>query len=154
MVERYRLLNEPRQAESICLDVLRIDPANHQALVGLLLSLTDQLSRGMAGADAGRIVSEAEKLIPQLPSDYERAYYAGIICERRAKARLEQGGPRSGFVAYEELREAMDWYEKAETVRPEGNDDAILRWNTCGRIIMRNPALRPQPEDEGEQHLE
>ena len=26
--ERYRLLNEPREAESICLDVLEIDPEN------------------------------------------------------------------------------------------------------------------------------
>ena len=40
--ERYRLLNEPAEAESICLDVLRVEPDNQDALVTLVLSLTDQ----------------------------------------------------------------------------------------------------------------
>ena len=40
--ERYRLLNEPSEAESICLDVLAIDRDNQAALVTLLLALTDQ----------------------------------------------------------------------------------------------------------------
>ena len=35
---RYRLLNEPAEAESICHDVLQIDPENQQALVVLLLA--------------------------------------------------------------------------------------------------------------------
>ena len=39
---RYRLLNEPSSADSICRDVLDIDPQNQQALVGLILALTDQ----------------------------------------------------------------------------------------------------------------
>ena len=81
--ERYRLLNEPEQAESICLDVLAIDPDNQQALVTLLLALTDQFPNGPAGlcaAGPGRV--------PQLEGEYEQAYYAGIICERRANARL------------------------------------------------------------------
>ena len=30
---RYRLLNEPMQAESICRDVLEVDPSNKEALV-------------------------------------------------------------------------------------------------------------------------
>src|SRR5262245_5730837 len=38
--ERYRLLNEPLEAESICLDVLQIDGANQDAIVMLLLALT------------------------------------------------------------------------------------------------------------------
>ena len=46
--ERYRLLNEPSLAESICLDVLRIDPENQHALVMLLLALTDQFGHGAA----------------------------------------------------------------------------------------------------------
>ena len=69
---------------------------------------------------------------------YERAYYGGIVEERRAKVLLQQGGPGAGFHAYEFLREAMDCYEKAEAIRPAGNDDALLRWNACARMIMHN----------------
>jgi len=43
-VERYRLLNESRCAESIRRDVLAVDPGNTQAGIGLILSLTDQFS--------------------------------------------------------------------------------------------------------------
>jgi hypothetical protein len=39
----------------------------------------------------------------------------------------------------------MRLYEKAKERRPPGNDDAILRWNTCARTLMRNRELRPQP---------
>ena len=130
---RYRLLNEPSEAESICQDVLRIDPENQEALVILLLAITDQFGRGYSVG-----ITEATEVLPRLRDPYERAYYAGIICERRAKACLRQGGPGSGFDAYEFLREAMAWYEKAETVRPAGNDDALLRWNACARMIMGN----------------
>ena len=44
--ERYRLLNEPQEAESICLDILAIDPDNREAPVVLLLALTDQFDEG------------------------------------------------------------------------------------------------------------
>ena len=130
---RYRLLNEPGEAESICLDVLRIDPENQQALVVLLLALTDRFGKGYAVG-----VMHAQEVLPRLRDPYERTYYAGIICERQAKSRLHQGSLGSGYEAYEFLREAMDWYEKAEAVRPAGNDDALLRWNACARIIMMN----------------
>jgi hypothetical protein len=55
--------------------------------------------------------------------------------------------PGAGFKAYGEFVSAMDWYEKAEQLRPAGNDDAILRWNTCARTLMRHQELRPQQED-------
>jgi len=42
--ERYRLLNEPVEAESICRDILEIEPDNQQALISLLLALTDQVA--------------------------------------------------------------------------------------------------------------
>ena len=109
---RYRLLNEPGEAESICHDVLRIDPENQQALVILLLALTDRFGKGYAVG-----VVQTQEVLPRLRDAYERAYYAGIVCERRAKAHLNQGTPGSGFDAYEFLREAMDWYEKAEAMR-------------------------------------
>ncbi len=146
-VERYRLLNEPWQAESICLDVLRVDPENAQALVMLLLSLTDQFGNGVSQ-------SRAREVLPQLRSEYERAYYAGIIAERWADALLRQGAPGAGFTAYQSLREAMEHYDRAESLRPAGNDDAILRWNTCARILMRNRELRPRGEEQFEPAFE
>ena len=138
---RYRLLNEPAQAESICHDVLLIDPENQQALVTLVLALTDRFGKGYAVG-----VMKAQEVLPKLHGEYERAYYAGLISERRAKAQLGDDNPGSSHDAYEYLREAMTWYEAAEALRPEGNDDAILRWNTCARIIMGNK-LAPRGED-------
>jgi len=145
--ERYRLLNEPAQAESICLDVIQLEPDNPKALVILLLALTDQFDKKDA-------VAAAREILPRLKTDYEKAYYAGIICERRAKALMDHAGPGSGFTSYHWFREAMDWYEKAEKLRSPGNDDAILRWNTCARAIMSHPHLRPAPDDQTEPPLE
>ena len=147
--ERYRLLNEPGQAESICLDVLEVDPDNQPALVALLLALTDQFDKGVA-----EFAKQAWDVVPRLHSEYERAYYAGIIGERRAKAHLVQGTLGCGALAHHWLREAMSLYEKAEAIRPPGNDDALLRWNTCARLMMRNPHLAPRPEERFEPLLE
>jgi hypothetical protein len=128
--ERYRLLNEPFEAESICLDALAREPENQEALRMLLLALTDQFGKGEPSAT----VAEARKVIARLRNEYDRFYYSGITCERRAKASLQDAN------AFELLRQAMDWYEKAEAIRPAGNDDAVLRWNTCARLIMRELA--------------
>ena len=145
---RYRLLNDPAEAESICHDVLRIDPENQQAMVILLLALTDRFGQGYAVG-----VTEAQEVLSHLHDGYERAYYAGIICERRAKAQLSQGHPGSGHDAYELLREAMACFEKAEALRPAKNDDALLHWNTCARLIMGNQ-LTPRMEEKPELSLE
>jgi len=142
--ERYRLLNEPGEAESICRDALQADPDNQEALVMLLLSLSDQFQ------DAPEAVAEAWRCVERIRNEYDRAYYSGIICERRAKAQLHHGAPRCGSRAYEGLREAMAWFERAEAVRPPGNDDALLRWNTCARLIMRDHRLAPAPEESAE----
>ncbi|HEV2688456.1 MAG TPA: hypothetical protein VGV35_07870 [Bryobacteraceae bacterium] len=139
--ERYRLLNEPTLAESICLDVLHIDPENQKALVMLLLALTDQFGHGVA---AGK----AREVLPRLKSLYEQHYYAGIIWERTAHAQLRKGSPNATFAAYDAFREAMVCYENAATLHPPANDDAVLRWNTCARVLMRNPNLRPRPDEE------
>jgi len=141
--ERYRLLHEPWQSESICQDVLRIDPDNEAALITLILALTDQF-------DHGGHVEEAKNLIPRLREEYDRAYYSGIISERRAESLLHQTRHGSGPIIYEWLREAMAWYEKAEAIRPPQNDDAVLRWNTCARLLMRNPQLQPAPQERTE----
>jgi hypothetical protein len=140
--ERYRLLNEPEQAESIYLDVLRIEPDNQQAVAGLLLALTDQFEHGLPGC-----VDQARQALARLGDEYERAYYAGIICERHGLAQLRQSRPGSGSMAYESLREALIWYERAEPIRPAGNDDVVLRWNACARLLMRRPRLEPSLEE-------
>jgi tetratricopeptide (TPR) repeat protein len=140
---RYRLLNEPWQAASICEDILAVEPDNQEALITQLLALTDQFGRER-GADA----RAARELLPRLEGEYAQTYYAGIIAERRAKAHLARGGPGSGAAAYEALRQAMEHYEKAEELRPPGNDDSILRWNTCVRIFQRHPNdLQPMDEE-------
>lgn len=141
--ERYRLLNEPWEAESICQDVLEVEPGNQDALILLILARTDQFSSA-----SGATVASARELLAELAGEYERAYYAGIVCERHASLLLERDAFGAGPMAYDLFREAMDLYEKAETLRPAGNDDAILRWNTCARAIMRHAHVRPAPEEE------
>ena len=131
--ERYRLLNDSSAAESICLDVLEIDPKNQEALVALLLSITDQFGEEMSDG-----VHRAREVLPRISDEYERRYYAGIICERRARAQLHRGALGSAEVAAEWFRDAMKWYEKAESMRPAGNDEAILRWNTCVRMLSKH----------------
>jgi hypothetical protein len=140
-VERYRLLNEPAFAESICLDILAIEPDNQQALISLLLARTDQFHSN-ANAKA------AQEVLARIKGDYERAYYSGIVWERLATARIRQEGPGGPAAAYRALREAMRHYETAIGIAPRGNDDAILRWNTCARVIMQNPEIETLRDDE------
>ena len=143
--ERYRLLNEPGEAESICRDALAAEPENQDALVTMVLALTDQFDD-----DATNALADAWACVERIRGDYDRAYYTGIVWERRAKARLKRGVPDCGPRAYDWLREAMTSYEKAEAVRPPGNDDALLRWNACARLIMRDRRLVPASEERGE----
>ncbi len=143
--ERYRLLNEPAEAASICLDALAIETDNHDALVNLLLALTEQFEEDLPG-----VVTEAFHVADRLSDPYEHAYYSGIVWERRAKAQLHRGGMGLGPQVYGSLREAMTWYERAEAIRPAGNDDPLLRWNTCARLIMRDQRLAPVTEERGE----
>jgi hypothetical protein len=141
--ERYRLLNEPSLAESICLDILAIAPAHQQALVSLLLARTDQFGHGVP-------MNSAQEVLQRIEGEYERAYYAGIIWERKGHAHLRQGGLCSNANTYHAIREAMEFYERAEALRPHGNDDAILRWNACSRVLKRHPELRPLPDTEAQ----
>jgi len=141
--ERYRLLNDSSAAESICLDVLEIDPTNQDALIYLLLSITDQFTEEMSES-----VRRAREVLPRLADEYERTYYAGIICERRARAHLQRGSMGAAEVAAEWFHDAMQWYEKAETMRPAGNDESILRWNTCVRMLSRHERVHAPGEYE------
>jgi hypothetical protein len=146
---RYRLLNEPLEAESICRDVLEVDPGNQEATVALLLALTDQFEERQ-----NPCLEQAREVLARIQDDYSRTYHAGIVCERRAKAQLKRGGVRAGYIAYEWFTEAMQEFESAAKIRPAGNDDAILRWNTCARILMANAALVPEPEESFRSWLE
>lgn len=140
---RYRLLNEPVQAESICRDIIAVEPDNEKAVINLLLSLTDQFSDRLSTR-----FEEALGLVPQLETEYHRNYYGGIICERRANVHLEQGTPGCGGLAYDWYRQAMEKYEEATAQRPSGNDESVLRWNTCVRILARHAELKPAHEDQ------
>jgi len=136
--ERYRLLAEPREAESICRDILAVEPTNHEALVCLILALTDLF-------DALRVAApEVRPLIEKLGGEFERRYYAGIVDERWGKALLEAGYEPA--VVYDFLRSAMTHYDAAQTIAPDTNDDAALRWNACVRMIERCRLTLPPPD--------
>jgi hypothetical protein len=139
--ERYRLLNEPTEAESICRDILEIAPANREARISLILALTDEFPRD------DRAFASAMAETGGLDSAYDRAYYAGIAWERRAKAFHDAGRPGSSGRVYEWIVKAMGLFEEAERVRPAGNDDPILRWNACVRFLERHKSLGPATED-------
>ena len=141
--ERYRLLNEPAQAESICLDVLAVDPDNEQAQIVLLLALSDQCGEATGAA------ARAQQIAGALSGEYERCYYTGLVAERRAQAHLQRGGAAARG-AYEWLLEALENFERAEQIRPAGNDDAILRWNACVRTLRQHPHLEPAAERQEE----
>jgi len=147
--ERYRLLNEPGDAESICLDILEVDPENQRALIALLLARTDQFTSAH-----GTHVASAREVLPRLAGEYERAYYGGIICERWAKSLQTHGAPGTGPSVYAWLREAMECYEQAERLQQPGRDDAVLRWNACARLLARHPELQPGVEVQAEVMLE
>jgi hypothetical protein len=140
--ERYRLLNEPVQAESICLDILAVQEDNQQALVILLLALSEQF-----GENITEKLDRAWSILPKLNDEYQRAYYQGILLERQARLYMRSEAPGSNFSAYDLFREAMRLFEKAEGLRPPGNDEALLRWNTCARTIT-SMRLEPRPLDD------
>jgi tetratricopeptide (TPR) repeat protein len=127
--ELYRNLNEPGEAESICRDILAADPENQTALRLLGLALTDQFT----GNPSDRY-HEAEDTFKSLTDEYQRCYYSGILHERQAKSQLAAG--RSPYMVAPLLEKALEYFEKAEAIRPPGNDDAILRWNRCVRILQ------------------
>ena len=141
--KHYRLLNEPGAAESICLDILQVEPDNQDAIVTLVLAMSDRFAKGYTIGD-----TQIQDYLSRIAHEYERVYYTGIIYERRAKAVLSKSVHGSESTAYEFFRQAMDWFERAEAIRPAGNDDAILRWNMCARIIIRNKLTeREMPSD-------
>ncbi len=138
--ERYRYLNEPEEAESICRDILAVDPLHQSAQRILGLAITDQFTGGVKDRFA-----EAAALFTGLVDEYSRLYYTGILHERHAKSQLRAGRPALAIAV--EFEEAMTHFERAEKMRPSGNDESILRWNRCARLLetLPQPSAAEEP---------
>lgn len=145
--KQYRMLNDPTQAESICLDILAAEADHEATRIELILAMSDQFAGTRESPDPADILEQ----IAKLSDEYARLYYRGLVCEREGLAYLERG--HAAMFAYDHLREAMEWYEKAEKLQPPGNEDAVLRYNSCIRTIIREK-LRPPPAQERELPLE
>ena len=143
--ELYRNLNEPEESESICHDILAVDPENQLAMRILGLAITDEFT-----GDVTDRYSEAEKMFQQLPDPYEREYYTGLLVERRAKAQMRAGRPPHAVAVL--FQEAMGHFEAAEKISPPRNDDAMLRWNRCARLLEKLPAEPVRHEQNFEDH--
>ena len=142
--ERYRLLGEPDEAESVCLDILQVDPDNQEARVDLILAITDQFPR-----ERRPRVDLAMKVVGELTDDYQRAYYEAVVLEREARAHLDLDTPP--VLVFLRYCEAMDRFATAAAIRPAGDDSAVVRWNACVRAIRRRQL---QPGLEAEEFVE
>ncbi len=115
-----------------------MEPDDQETLITLLLTLCDQF-----GVEGGAKTAAAMELVPRMGGEYERLYYSGIVSERTAFAQLARATHASGHIAYDWFMRAMSHYEKAAELRPPGNDDPILRWNTCARVINTHADVHP-----------
>ena len=132
--QTWRLLNQPEEMESICRDILAVEPKNDMAIRLLGLAIVDQFN----GTQHDRY-QEALRLFHSLEDPYQRLYRTGYAHERRAKAELTVGAKPFEVTAL--LRKALDCYKQAEKIRPAGNDEAVLRWNYCVRLAGSRPDL-------------
>jgi hypothetical protein len=141
--EKYRLLNDPTMTESICHDILTVDPDNERTKIILLLALTDQFGMNQSS----HATKMAKELVNEFKDEFIRVYYTGLIHERLGTATLHGGSLGSNYDAYEWFMDAMGFYEEAEKSQPAGDNDAILRWNTCARVIMKHNLTRRPSDD-------
>lgn len=146
--KQYRLLNEPGAAQSICSDILEVEPDNQEALVIIILAMTDRLNRDYSVGD-----SQIQTYLAKLSDEFQKAYYTGIVYERRAKAILKKGALGSEATVFELFRHAMECFAKAESLSSDENDNAVLRYNYCVRIIESN-RLAPQERSVGFDFIE
>jgi len=128
----YRDLNQPEEAESICLDVLDVDEKHQTAWKILGLAITDRLPSGRVG-----LLEEAIEAFERLDDRYERVYHLGVAWERAAKAHLERGEAHSAVIAFEN---ALRLFDEVAAGRPD-SADPVLRWNRCVRLLSSHPAL-------------
>ncbi len=144
--EKYRFMNHPKTSESICRDVLEVDPGNQDAVILLILSITEQFS------DSKRYnvkLKNAQQWLPELKEEYLRLYLSGLILERWAKARSHD---LPGPDIYEFLAEAMEFYRQAEPIRPSDDESCLLHHNFCVRFIERHPHIKPRVVTEDTLH--
>lgn len=105
----------------------------------MILALTDQFPDGAHPQAA----VEAEKAAARIQDEYKRLYLSDIIRERRGKAMLAAAVParhgrrRNGCVKRCRATSVR------KPLRPAGNDEAVLRWNTCARLLMTIPSTAP-----------
>lgn len=142
---RYRLLNQPWQAESICRDILRADPDNQQAVYTIVLAMTDQFE-----GKYKKSLSKILEVVSKLTDTYQSEYCLGLIYERQAWTAMKRQTPRADFIAYDYLERAMEHFENAEQIRPKKNEESVLRWNACARFINQHD-LKPSSEEGGVQ---
>jgi hypothetical protein len=133
MAEKYRDLNAPDEAESICRDILEVAPRHQAALKTLGLALTDRFPGRWA-----ELHKEALAVFAKLEAEYDRVYYAGIAWERRGKAQLEEAAGRG---AYDAFLEAVTFFERAAAIAPPGKAEPVLRYNRCVRVLSTHPLL-------------
>ena len=150
MAGHYRLIGEPDEAESICQDILAVDPDNQDARITLILSLTDNFSDNDKTTD----FEKAREIANHLGDQYCRSYYLGIIFERRAKHHSRKGTPGSGRLAYDWYAKAMRAFNEALSSCDPNNQDAILRWNACARFINRHAEFEPEVKSEPDMLLD
>jgi len=129
----YRDLNQPEEAESICRDVLDVEPVNQTAWRLLGLALSDRFATGQAG-----LLEQAIDAFGRLTDEYDRVYHTGVAWERAAKAHVERNEAHSAVAAFEH---ALGLFERAEAMRPD-LPDPVLRWNRCVRLLASHPSLR------------
>ena len=133
LAKHYRDLNQPDEAESICRDVLEIEPANVDALRTLGLAMTDRFASQWMS-----LFEDACAAFKQLPTEYERAYYVGIAWERYAKAQAEAGRAHNAIHAFEE---AIGFFEEASNHAAKDDPAPILHFNRCVRALTSSPEL-------------
>ena len=128
----YRDLNQPEEAESICRDVLAVEPDHQEALKTLGLALTDRFPRHWR-----HLFDEALGTFKKLEVEYERVYYEGVAWERHAKAHLDGGQAHNAAHAFEN---ALEHYRRTMLLAPD-QGDPILRWNRCVRALRERPEI-------------
>lgn len=148
--KRYRLLGEPDAAESICLDILAVEPKHQDALITLLLALTDKFGT----IELHPAFNQAKDIVKKLDTSYSKNYYLGILFERRAKHHLRVGGPGAGTIAYGWFLKAMESYDEALDDKDIKSQNALLRWNSCARIINSNPEVKADETQNREMMLD
>ncbi len=136
--EKYRMLNHPKTSESICRDILEVSPGNQDAISLLIVAITGQFSNPAKYPDTK--LKHAQEWVKEIKDEYHKLYFSGLILERWAKAKVQD---LPGGDLYEYFREAIEFYEKAIPLAPEGDESAVLHYNFSLRFIDRHPHIRP-----------